>query len=276
MSVPVRDVCGTTLRRRREVRPQRRLRLCGREEGAAEQHVEHRGVDLGAARLDRGAHLRRSTRVRPLPQPGAPARGRGAARRARTRWLCSCDTKGTAPTCRAACAARAEDASARPPPARGGRLLAGVARSSECTGRSSSWRAGHLPPQTCRSYDLSAEDVRIKCVPGESSDSAIWGCEFETGNGKLPERLRGRTRNPLGSARAGSSPAFTDSFFPRESETPCSRLDSLVDASQGSRASPPLVLMFCLLNALSLPRAFAGPSHTAHGPRAPRGRRRRW
>ena len=25
--------------------------------------------------------------------------------------------------------------------------------------------------------------------------------------------------------------------------------------------------MFCLLHALSLPRAFAGPSHTAHGPR---------
>ena len=42
-----------------------------------------------------------------------------------------------------------------------------------------------------------------------------------------------------------------------------------VDASQGSRASPPLVLRFCLLNALSLPRAFAGPSHTGPAGKAP-------
>ena len=42
-----------------------------------------------------------------------------------------------------------------------------------------------------------------------------------------------------------------------------------VDASQGSRASPPLVLRFCLLNALSLPRAFAGPSHMGPAGEAP-------
>ena len=87
---------------------------------------------------------------------------------------------------------------------------------------------------------------------GRAPDHGSGGCRFESCHGCIflrclfsfaavvPKRLRGWTRNPLGSARAGSSPAdcvFSPTSPPQAKKTPAVGIEPTTSGSGNRRAS---------------------------------------